>query len=196
MYLLYKILVVTLPIGKVNLSYSAEVTEEKKKEIGKIVKKTGLDNLDELKNSIESLSWVDLVCLNRNILGRLKIIVVPRVPRVRIAGTGGKVMDNEGFIFNSNKSDSLPVVEIARGISREEVAKALGIFEVLNGFSIDDVKIGRGKVTTRSSKCEVIWGNDEFVRKYGVLKRILGDNISEFKGTLDFRFKNMVVLRR
>ena len=196
MYLLYKILVVSLPVGKVNLSYYTEVTENKKEEIGKIVKKTGLDDLNKLKNSIESLSWVDLVHLNRNILGSLRIIVVPRVPKFGIAGAGGKVIDKKGYIFSSDKADSLPVVELARGISREEVAKALGVFEVLNEFNIDEVQIARGKVTTKNSNCEVIWGNDEFVRKYGVLKRILGDNISEFKGTLDFRFKNMVVLRR
>jgi len=196
MYFLYKILIVSLPIGKAHVSYSKGVTEKRKEEIGKIVKRTGLDDLNELKDSIESLPWVSSVHLGRNILGRLRIVVSPRVPRVRIAGSKDKVIDKEGFIFNYDITDSLPMVELSKGAQSEDIAKALGIFGILTEFNIDKVQIDRGKVKTKSSNCEVIWGNDGFVRKYEILKRILGDNISEFKGTLDFRFKNMVVLRR
>jgi len=95
MYFLYKVLVVSLPIEKAHISYSREVTENKKNEIGKIVKKTGIEDLRALKDSIESLSWVELVDLRRNILSRLKIIVTPRVPVVRIAGVEGKVPNSD-----------------------------------------------------------------------------------------------------
>ncbi len=196
MYFLYKILVVSLPIGKAHISYSMEVTEDRKKEIGEIFKKTGLDDLNELKDSIESLSWVSSVHLSRNILSRLNIIVTPRVPVVRIADTDGKVIDKEGFIFIDDKADSLPVVKISKAITSEEIEQALGIFKILKEFNIDKVQITYCGVTTKISGFEVIWGNDEFVRKYEILKYILRDNIGEFKGKIDFRFKNMVVLRR
>lgn len=196
MYFLYKILVVSLPIGKAHISYSMEVTEDRKKEIGEIFKKTGLDDLNELKDSIESLSWVSSVHLSRNILSRLNIIVTPRVPVVRIADTDGKVIDKEGFIFIDDKADSLPVVKISKAITSEEIEQALGIFKILKGFNIDKVQITYCGVRTKISGFEVIWGNDEFVRKYEILKYILRDNIGEFKGKIDFRFKNMVVLRR
>lgn len=196
MYFLYKILVVSLPIGKAHISYSREVTERKKNEIGKIVKKTGLDDLEELKDSIESLRWVEVVDLRRNILSRLKIVVAPRVPVVRIAGAGGKVIDKKGFVFNADNADSLPAVELNNGISSEEIARAIGIFEILTSLTIDKMQIDRGGVRTKCSNLEVIWGNDEFKRKHEILRSILGNNISEFKGRLDFRFKNMVILRR
>ncbi len=196
MYFLYKILVISLPIGKAHVSYSMEVTENRKKEIGEIFKKTGLDDLNELKDSVESLPWVRSVRLRRNILSRLNIIVTPRVPVVRIADTDGKVIDKEGFIFVDVKADSLPMVKISRAITSEEVEQALGIFEILKGFNVDKVQITGGGVRTKISDSEVIWGNDEFVRKYEILRVLLRDNIGEFKGKIDFRFKNMVVLRR
>lgn len=196
MFFLYKILAVSLPIGKAHISYSMEITENKKKEIGEIFKKTGLDDLKELKDSIESLPWVSSVRLSRNILGRLNIIVTPRVPVFRIAGNGGKVIDKEGFIFNSDKADSLPKVQLGKGVSNKEIAMALGIFGILKELNIDEMRISSRGVRTKCSNLEVIWGKDEFERKYEILKYILGNNISEFKGELDFRFKNMAVLRR
>ncbi len=196
MYFLYKVLVVSLPIEKAHISYSREVTENKKNEIGKIVKKTGIEDLRALKDSIESLSWVELVDLRRNILSRLKIIVTPRVPVVRIAGVEGKVIDKEGFVFSADKTDSLPLVELGKGVSSEKISQAIRIFQILTALNIDKMHINRGDVRTKCSNFEVIWGNDEFERKYEILKCILGNNISEFSGKLDFRFKNMVVLRR
>ncbi len=196
MYFLYRILVISLPIEKAHISYSREVTENKKNEIGKMVKKTGIGDLRALKDSIESLSWVASVGLRRNILSRLKIVVTPRVPVARVAGTRGKVIDKEGFVFSSDKADSLPVVELGKGIPSEEIAKAIRILEILTSLNIDKMRINREDVITRCSNFEVIWGNDGFERKYEILKSILGDNISEFSGKLDFRFKNMVVLRR
>ena len=195
-YFLYKILVVSLPIGKAHVSYSMEVTEDRKKEIGKIFKETGIDDLNELKNSIKSLPWVRSVHLRRNILSRLNIVVTPRVPVVRIADKDGKVIDKEGFIFIDDKADSLPMVKISKTITSEEIEQALGIFEILKEFNVDKVHIAGGGVRTKISNFEVIWGNDEFVRKYEILRVILRDNIDEFKGKIDFRFKNMVVLRR
>jgi len=196
MYFLYRILVISLPIEKAHISYSKEVTENKKNEIGKIVKKTGIDNLRALKDSIEYLTWVESVDLRRNILSRLKIVVTPRVPVVRIAGVGEKVIDKEGFIFSTDKTDSLPVVEVDKEVSSEKIAQALRILEILTALNIDKMRINHGDVITKCSNFEVIWGNDEFERKYEILKRILGDNISEFGGKIDFRFKNMAVLRR
>jgi cell division septal protein FtsQ len=195
-YFLYKILVVSLPIGKAHVSYSMEVAEYRKKEIGKIFKETGIDDLNELKNLIESLPWVRSVHLRRNILSRLNIIVTPRVPVVRIADKDGKVIDKEGFIFIDDKADSLPMVKISKAITSEEIEQALGIFKILKEFNVDKVHITGGGVRTKISGFEVIWGNDEFVRKYEILRVILKDNIGEFKGKIDFRFKNMVVLRR
>ena len=196
MFFLYKILVVSLPIGKAHISYSMEVTENNKKEIGEIFKKTGLDDLNELKDSIESLPWVSSVLLSRNVLGRLNILVIPRVPVFRVLGDDGRVIDKEGFIFNSDKADSLPKVLLSKGVSSGEIEMALGIFGILKGLNIDEMRVGGGGVRTKCSDLEVIWGKDEFERKYEILKYILGNNISEFKGKLDFRFKNMVVLRR
>jgi hypothetical protein len=197
MYFLYKILIVSLPIGKAHISYSGGVTEKKKSEIGKIVTKTGLDDLKALKDSIESLSWVASVDLRKNILSKLKILVTPRVPVVRIADNDGKAVDKEGFIFNADNADSLPVVELEKGVSSEEVAQAIGIFKIVTSFTINKMQISSEGLTTKCSNLEVIWGKDEFERKYEMLKLLLGKDISEFRGRrLDFRFENMVVLRR
>ncbi len=196
MYFLYKILMVSLPVDKAHVSYPREVTEARKNEVGKIVKKIELDDLKELKKSIESLSWVKSVNLHRNILSRLKIEVIPRVPVAQVAGISGKVLDKEGFVFNSDKFDSLPVVELAKGVKEEEIAQAIKIFKIVPLFEIDKMEIGSGEVRIKCSNFEVIWGSDEFERKYEILKRVLGNNKSEFKGRLDFRFKDMVILRR
>ncbi|MBN1694650.1 cell division protein FtsQ/DivIB [candidate division WOR-3 bacterium] len=196
MCFLYRILVISLPIEKAHISYEREVTENKKNEIGNIVKKTGIGDLRSLRDSIESLTWVEVVDLRRNILSRLKIVVTPRVPVVRIAGAKDKVIDEEGFIFSDDRADSLPIVVLGKGVSGEEIAQALRILEILTALNIDKMRINRGDVITKCSNFEVIWGNDKFERKYEILKRILGDNISEFSGKIDFRFKNMVVLRR
>ena len=196
MYFLYRILVISLPIEKAHISYSREVTENKKNEIGNIVKRTGIGDLRALKDSIESLSWVASVGLKRNILSRLKIIVNPRVPAVQIAGAKDKVIDKEGFVFSDDKADSLPVVELGKGVTSEKIAQAIRNLEILTSLNMDKMRINRDDVITKCSNFEVIWGNDDFERKYEILKRILGDNISEFSGKLDFRFKNMVVLRR
>jgi hypothetical protein len=195
-YFLYKILVVSLPVGKAHISYSMEVTENKKNEIGKIVKKTGLDDLKELKDSIESLSWVESVDLNRNILSKLKILVAPRVPVARVNGAGGNVIDKKGFIFNADNVGSLPIVELDEGVSSQEIIQAIRIFKIVSSFTIDKIVINSKGIRTKCSDFEVIWGSDEFERKYDILKCLLGDNTSEFKGKFDFRFKNMVVLRR
>jgi hypothetical protein len=196
MYFLYKILIVSLPIGKAHISYSLEVKENRKKEIGEIFKETGLDDLNGLKDLIESLPWVSSVHFSRNILGRLNILIAPRVAVFRIAGSDGKVIDKEGFMFDSDKAGSLPMIELSRGVSSREIAMAIGIVKILKEFNIDKIRIDRGGVRTRCSNLEVVWGKDEFERKYEILKYILGSNINEFKGKLDFRFKNMVGLRR
>lgn len=195
-YFLYRILVVSLPVGKAHISYSGKVPERKKNEVGRIVKKTGVDDLNELKDSLESLPWVESVGLSRSILSRLKIVVVPRVPMLRMASGVGKVIDNNGFIFNYDNVDSLPMVKISEGISSKEIAQALGILGILREFEIDKVVINHDGVRTWISNVEILWGNDEFLRKKEIFKSILRNNISEFKGKLDFRFKNMVVLRR
>lgn len=196
MYFLYRILVVSLPIEKAHISYSGEVTEEKKKEIGKLVKKTGLDNLKVLKDSLKRLSWVESVQINRNILTRLRIIVTPRVAVARIEDTEDKVIDKRGFIFDSDEENSLPVIELSDDIFPEELAQSIGVFEVIEKLNAEKAHIDRYGVRTKCSNFEVSWGKNEFVRKYEILKLILGDNISEFKGKLDLRFKNMAVLRR
>jgi len=196
MYFLYKILMVSLPVDKAHISYSQEVTEARKNEIGKIVKKIELDDLKELRESIESLSWVESVSLHRNILSKLKIEVTPRVPVVRIAGTSGKVLDREGFAFDSDRADSLPIVELSEGVKEKEIAQAIRIFKIVTSFTIDEMQVNCGEVRTKCSNFEVVWGNDEFERKYEILKRIVRNNKSEFKGRLDFRFKDMVILRR
>lgn len=196
MYFLYRILVISLPIEKAHISYSREAAENKKNEIGKIVKKTGISDLRALKDSIESLSWVASVDLRRNILSRLKIVVAPRVPVVRVAGAKDKVIDKEGFVFDDDRADSLPVVELGKEVTNENIAQAISILGILTSLNIDKIRIDRENVITKCSNFEVIWGNDDFERKHEILKRILGDNIGEFSGKLDFRFKNMVVLRR
>ena len=81
LYFLYRLIMVSLPIGKASVSYSGDVTERKKTEVGSIVKEVGIENLKELKNSIESLSWVESVSLKRTILRELKIRVNSRILR-------------------------------------------------------------------------------------------------------------------
>ncbi len=187
---------VSFPVDEAHINYSQEVTEARKNEIGKTVKKIELDDLKELRESIESLSWVESVSLHRNILSKLKIEVTPRVPVVQIAGTSGKVLDREGLAFDSDRADSLPIVELAKEVGEKEVAQAIRIFKIVTSFTIDKMQVNSGEVRTKCSNFEVIWGNDEFERKYEILKRILGNNKDEFRGKLDFRFKDMVILRR
>jgi cell division septal protein FtsQ len=197
MYFLYKICLVYLPVGNAHISYVRDVSEARKSEVGEIVKKIELDDLKELKKTIESLVWVESVNMRRSILGNFKIQVVPRVPVVRIAGTGGRVFDTKGFIFDTDKVDSLPEVEVKQGVPAEEVLQAVRIFKIMNSFTIDKMQIKSGEVRTKCSNFEVIWGNDDFEKKYEVLKRILQDDKNnQFKGRLDFRFKNMVIVRR
>jgi len=52
---------VSFPVDEAHINYSQEVTEARKNEIGKTVKKIELDDLKELRESIESLSWVESV---------------------------------------------------------------------------------------------------------------------------------------
>jgi cell division septal protein FtsQ len=188
---------VYLPVGKAHISYIYDVSDEKKEEVGKIIKRIELDDLKELKKSIESLIWVESVDMKRSILGNLKIQVNPRVPLVRIAGTDGRVLDTKGFIFNTDKIENLPEVEVEQEVSGEEVLQAVKIFKIMNSFTIDKMQIKSGEVRTKCSNFEVIWGNDDFEKKYEILRRILKDDENnQFKGKLDFRFKNMVILRR
>jgi len=196
LYFLYRILVVSIPVGKASINYLEDVTEKKKSQVGSIVKKAGVDNLKALKDSIESLVWVESVALKRNILGELKIRISSRIPVARIADTEGKVIDRKGFIFDFEKADSLPAVEIRKSVSEKDIAQAVGIFKVLDDFSIKRMRIGSEGVKTECSNIDIEWGNDEFEKKYEILKIILADNINNFKGKLDFRFRNMVVLRR
>ena len=195
-YFLYRILMVSLPIGKASISYSGDVTENKKTEVGSMVKKVGIENLEELKNSIESLSWVESVNLKRTILRELKIRVVSRVPVVRVADTDGKVIDKNGVVFDYDKADSLPAVKLGKGVSEKEIAQVIYILEFLSNFDVDRISINPQGVRTKFSNLNVEWGVDGFKRKYEILNLLLGDNISDFKGELDFRFQNMVVLRR
>jgi hypothetical protein len=135
--------------------------------------------------------------MKRNILGNLKIQVNPRVPLVKIAGTDGRVLDTKGFIFNTDNVENLPEVEVTQGVPAEEVLQAVKIFKIMNSFTIDKMQIRSGEVRTKCSNFEVIWGSDDFEKKYEILKRILQDDKNnQFKGRLDFRFKNMVILRR
>jgi cell division septal protein FtsQ len=195
-YFLYRILLISLPIGKASVSYPGDVTEKKKTEVGSIVKKVGIENLKELKNSIESLSWVESVGLKRTILRELKIRVVSRVPVARVANTDGKVIDRKGVIFDFDKTDSLPAVELDKGVLEKEIAQVIDILEFLSDFNVDRIRINPEGMRTKCSNLDIEWGTDGFKRKYEILEIILGDNISDFKGKLDFRFKNMVVLRR
>ncbi len=195
-YFLYKIIIASLPVDKAYISYTREVTETRKDEIGKTVKKVGIEDLKELKKSVETLSWVESVNLHRNILRRLNIEVISRVPVARIEGSKGKVIDRQGLIFDSDESDSLPVVELNSEVGKEGIGRAIELFEIMSLSEIDKMEIRTGGVLTRYKNLEVIWGSDEFERKYDILKRILEKNKNEFKGRLDFRFKNMVILRR
>lgn len=195
-YFLYKIIIASLPVDKACISYAREVSEIRKEEIGKTVKRIGLEDLKELKKSIEALSWVESVNLHRNILRRLKIEVISRVPVARIEGSKGKVIDRQGLIFDSDESNSLPVVELTSEVEKEGISRAIELFEIVPLSEIDKMEIRTGGLLTRYKNLEVVWGRDEFERKYGILKRILEKNKNEFKGRLDFRFKNMVILRR
>jgi len=195
-YFLYRILIVSLPIGKASVSYSGDVTERKKTEIGSIVKEVGIGNLEELKNSIESLSWIESVKLKRTILRELKIRVNSRIPVVRVADTESKVIDIKGVVFDSDKADSLPAVEVSKDVSEKQIAQVINIIRILDDIDVDRIRINPEGVRTKCSNLNVEWGTDEFERKHETLKLLLGDNISDFKGKLDFRFKNMVVLRR
>jgi cell division septal protein FtsQ len=196
-YFLFKALIAILPIEEAQISYLRDISEAKKSEAGEIVKKVGLDNLRELKSSIESLGWVESVSLKKNILGRLKIQVEPRLPVVKVAGLGGKVVDDEGFVFEAESPDSLPEVEAEKGVTREEISEAIKIFKIVKSFKIDRLRIKSGEVITRCSNFEVRWGNSDFEKKNKILERLLHeDKNNQFKGTLDFRFKNMVILRR
>ena len=196
LYFLYRILIVSLPIGKASVSYSGDVTESKKTEVGSVVKEVGIENMEGLKNSIEALSWVESASLKRTILRELKIRVNSRTPVVRVADTEGKVIDRKGIIFDFEKADSLPAVEVSKGVSDKQIAQVIDIIGILDDFDIDRIRINPEGVRTRCSNLNVEWGTDEFKRKHEILKLLLGDNISDFKGKLDFRFKNMVVLRR
>lgn len=196
-YFLYKIFPFSLPVGNAHISYVRNISEAKKSEIGEIVKRVELDDLKELKKSIESLVWVESVSMKRNILGKLRIQVNPRVPVVKIAGAGTRVLDRKGFIFNTDEVDSLPEVEVRQGVPGEEVLQAVKIFKIMDSYTIDKMQIKSGEVRTKCSNFEVIWGNGDFEKKYETLKRILRDDKeNKFKGRLDFRFKNMVILRR
>jgi cell division septal protein FtsQ len=195
-YFLYRILMVALPIGKASVSYSGDITESKKTEVGLVVKEVGIENFEELKNSIESLSWVESVNLKRTILRELKIRVNSRTPVVRVADTESKVIDRKGIVFDFEKADSLPAVEVSKGVSEKQIAQVIDIIRILDDFDIDRIRINPEGVRTKCSNLNVEWGTDEFKRKHEILKLLLGDNISDFKGKLDFRFKNMVVLRR
>jgi cell division septal protein FtsQ len=196
-YFLFKIFSVYLPVENAHISYVRDISEARKNEVGEIVKRVELDDLKELKKSIESLVWVESVSMKRNILGKLRIQINPRVPVVRIAGTGTRVMDRKGFIFNTDGVDSLPEVEIRQGVPGEEVLQAIKIFKMLNSYTIDKMQVKSGEVRTKCSNFEVIWGNGDFEKKCEILKRILQDDKeNQFKGRLDFRFKNMVILRR
>ncbi len=196
-YFLYKIFPFSLPVGNAHISYVREISEARKNEIGEIVKKVELDDLKELKKSIESIVWVESVSMRRNILGKLRIQVNPRVPVVRIAGTGTGVMDRKGFVFYTDEVNSLPEVEVKQGVPGEEVLQAIKIFKMMNSFTIDKMQIKSGEVRTKCSNFEVIWGDGDFEKKCEILKRILeNDKENRFKGRLDFRFKNMVILRR
>jgi cell division septal protein FtsQ len=195
-YFLYKIIIASLPVDKAYISYTREVSESRKNEIGEVVKKVGLEDLKELKKSIATLSWVESVNLHRNILRKLNIEVVPRLPVAQIEGSGGKVVDRQGFIFVSDKSDSLPLVNITAKVQEEGISRAIELFDIIPLSEIDEMEIRTGGVVTRYEDLKVIWGSDEFEKKYEILKRILKQSKSEFKGRLDFRFKNMVILRR
>lgn len=195
-YFSYRIVIASLPVDKAYISYTREVTEARKAEIGKKVKEVGLDNLKELKKTIESLSWVESVNLHRNILRKLNIEVISRVPVARIEGARGKVVDEQGIIFDSDKLGSLPVVALPSGVGKEGIGRAIELFKIIPLSEIDKMEIRNEGVKTRYKNMEIIWGSDGFERKYEILKSILKKNKKEFKGRLDFRFKNMVILRR
>jgi hypothetical protein len=195
-YFLYKIVIASLPVDKAYISYARGVSEGRKNEIGEVVKKVGLEDLKELKVSIETLSWVESVNLHRNILRKLNIEVIPRVPVAQIEGDKDKVVDKQGFIFNSDVSDSLPVVKLISEVQEEGISRAIKLFEIIPFSEIDKMEIRSGGVITKYEDLKVIWGSDGFKGKYEILKRILEQNKKEFKGCLDFRFKNMVILRR
>jgi hypothetical protein len=195
-YFLYRIIIASLPVDKAYISYARKVSEGRKNEIGEVVKKVGLEDLKELKGSIETLSWVESVNLHRNILRKLNIEVIPRVPVAQIEGDRGKVVDRQGFIFNSDESDSLPIVKLTSEVQEGGISRAIELFEIIPLSEIDKMEIRPGGVITRYEDLKVFWGSGEFRRKYEILKHILEKNKKEFKGRLDFRFKNMVILRR
>ncbi len=195
-YFIYKIFIVSLPVDKARVSYSSEVAEIRKSQIGKIIKNIGFDDLKKLKKSIESLPWVESVKLHRNILNMLRVEVTPRIPVARVVGVGGKVIDKEGHIYDSETCDSLPMIDIAKEVKEDEIATAVRIFDIVTLFEIDKMEISSGGLRTKCSGVEVLWGTGDFERKYEIMKRILRSYKNEFKGKHDFRFKNMVVLRR
>ena len=195
-YFLYKIVIASLPVDKAYISYARKVSEGRKNEIGEVVKKVGLEDLKELKISIETLSWVESVNLHRNILRKLNIEIIPRLPVAQIEGDKDKVVDKQGFIFDSDESNSLPIVKLTSEVEEEGISRAIKLFEIIPFSEIDKMEIRSGGVITSYEDLKVVWGSDEFKRKYEILKRILEQNKKEFKGCLDFRFKNMVILRR
>jgi cell division septal protein FtsQ len=196
LYFLYRIAIAFMPIDKACISYPREVTEGRKNEVAQIIKKVGLGNLKELEKSLESLSWVEEVSLSRNILRKLKIDVISRVPVARVEGLDEKVVDGQGFVFDADKSYTLPVVKLSSEVKKEGIHKVVELFDIIPLSEVDKIEVGKKGVLTRYKDLEIVWGSDEFDKKYEILKKILKNNKNEFKGRLDFRFKNMVILRR
>ena len=195
-YFLYRIAIAFMPIDKACIIYPREVAESRKDEVAQIIKKVGLGNLKELEKSLESLSWVEEVSLSRNILRKLKIDVISRVPVARVEGSDKKVVDNKGVIFNADKSYTLPVIKLPTEVKKEGIRKVVELFEIIPLSEVDKIEVGKKGVLTRYKDLEIVWGSDKFDKKYEILKKIVENSNNEFKGRLDFRFKNMVILRR
>ncbi|MEO0292716.1 MAG: cell division protein FtsQ/DivIB [candidate division WOR-3 bacterium] len=196
-YFLYKIGPFSFKIKNAEVSYRGMVSKEKQAEVSGIIKRIELDNLKELKDSLVNLSWIKSVKMEKSLLGKLKINLIPREPIGKIAGQNSTFIDKEGVTFkNADNIENLPIIKIEKRLSKEELARAIKILEFPELSKIKNLEIKKKEIKTELPNFIVLWDTQEFEKEYKILKAILKKKENNLKGTIDLRFKNMAILRR
>ncbi len=194
-YLMFRGWIALMPIKNWKINWTGNVSDTKKEEIRNLVQKTGVKSLHSLRSSIKTIDGVKDVRFKKGVTGILTIQVQPRVPIARVSDSKKRGLDQEGIVFEAEGLENLPVITIQGDSCLKDIQKALKILDVAKDLPIDDIKIGPRGVETRSDALKIIWGEGMFPKKYQILKRILKEGYGS-KKRLDFRFDNLVVVRR
>lgn len=189
-----------IPVKGYEFKWLTPVTDKRIAEVENLIPDAFSGSLKSVETSILEFDWVRDVRFDKSITGIMVVSIEPRIAVARIGIKGITEIkefgvDGWGVIFEAEGIDTLPVIEVQGDSLERDLREAVRILESVESLAIEKVLVTEFGCRTRIGDLKIIWGRDGYPEKERLLKRILKEKIVS-RGTLDFRFKNQVIVRR